>query len=117
MKILRQVHWSNFTAQTAKRSRGLGLRQPRGASAREAEREDIRRIRDSGQVIHGSAGVVHARVDFSTSRAQLRGPFPSSHPPHAASRMSLSAAEVWERLLLRARAELPESTFRTWLEP
>jgi chromosomal replication initiator protein len=31
--------------------------------------------------------------------------------------MSLSAAEVWERLLLRARSELPESTFRTWLEP
>jgi chromosomal replication initiator protein len=31
--------------------------------------------------------------------------------------MSLSAAEVWERLLLRARAELPESTFKTWLEP
>ncbi|AHG88608.1 Chromosomal replication initiator protein dnaA [Gemmatirosa kalamazoonensis] len=31
--------------------------------------------------------------------------------------MSLSAAEVWERLLLRARAELPESTYRTWLEP
>src|SRR5690349_8414170 len=31
--------------------------------------------------------------------------------------MSLSAAEVWERLLLRARAELPESTYKTWLEP
>jgi chromosomal replication initiator protein len=31
--------------------------------------------------------------------------------------MSLSATEVWERLLLRARAELPESTYRTWLEP
>jgi chromosomal replication initiator protein len=31
--------------------------------------------------------------------------------------MSLSAAEVWERLLLRARQDLPESTFRTWLEP
>jgi chromosomal replication initiator protein len=31
--------------------------------------------------------------------------------------MSLSAAEVWERLLLRARTELPESTYRTWLEP
>jgi len=31
--------------------------------------------------------------------------------------MSLSAAEVWERLLLRARQELPESTYRTWLEP
>ena len=31
--------------------------------------------------------------------------------------MSLSAAEVWERLLARARQELPEQTFRTWLEP
>ena len=31
--------------------------------------------------------------------------------------MSLSPAEVWERLLNRARAELPESTYRTWLEP
>ncbi len=31
--------------------------------------------------------------------------------------MSLSATEVWERLLLRARSELPESTYRTWLEP
>jgi chromosomal replication initiator protein len=31
--------------------------------------------------------------------------------------MSLSAAEVWDRLLARARQELPEQTFRTWLEP
>jgi chromosomal replication initiator protein len=31
--------------------------------------------------------------------------------------MSLSAAEVWSRLLDRARQELPEQTFRTWLEP
>jgi chromosomal replication initiator protein len=31
--------------------------------------------------------------------------------------MSLSAAEVWERLLSRARQELPEHTYRTWLEP
>ena len=31
--------------------------------------------------------------------------------------MSLSAAEVWTRLLDRARQELPEQTFRTWLEP
>ena len=29
----------------------------------------------------------------------------------------LSAAEVWTRLLDRARQELPEQTFRTWLEP
>ena len=31
--------------------------------------------------------------------------------------MSLSAAEVWSRLLDRARQDLPEQTFRTWLEP
>lgn len=28
-----------------------------------------------------------------------------------------TAAEVWSRLLDRARAELPEQTFKTWLEP
>jgi chromosomal replication initiator protein len=31
--------------------------------------------------------------------------------------MSLTAREVWTRLLDRARQELPEQTFRTWLEP
>jgi chromosomal replication initiator protein len=31
--------------------------------------------------------------------------------------MSLSAAEVWSRLLDRARQDLPEQTYRTWLEP
>src|SRR6202165_1632812 len=31
--------------------------------------------------------------------------------------MSLTAREVWSRLLDRARQELPEQTFRTWLEP
>jgi chromosomal replication initiator protein len=31
--------------------------------------------------------------------------------------MSLSAEEVWSRLLDRARQEIPEQTFRTWLEP
>src|SRR5688500_5377700 len=31
--------------------------------------------------------------------------------------MTLSAAEAWSRLLDRARQELPEQTFRTWLEP
>ena len=30
--------------------------------------------------------------------------------------MTLSAAEVWTRILDRARHELPEQTFRTWLE-
>src|SRR6202165_4801178 len=30
--------------------------------------------------------------------------------------MTLSATEVWTRLLDRARLELPEQTFRTWLE-
>lgn len=31
--------------------------------------------------------------------------------------MTLSATEVWTRILERARLELPEQTFRTWLEP
>lgn len=31
--------------------------------------------------------------------------------------MTLSAIEVWTRILERARHELPEQTFRTWLEP
>jgi chromosomal replication initiator protein len=31
--------------------------------------------------------------------------------------MSLSAAEVWSRLLDAARPEIPEQSFRTWLEP
>ena len=31
--------------------------------------------------------------------------------------MSLTAREVWSRLLDRARLELPDQTFRTWLEP
>ena len=31
--------------------------------------------------------------------------------------MTLSAPEVWSRILDRARQELPEQAFRTWLEP
>jgi len=31
--------------------------------------------------------------------------------------MSLTASEVWKRLLNRARNDIPEQTFRTWLEP
>src|SRR5258708_10943524 len=31
--------------------------------------------------------------------------------------MTLSVVEVWTRILERARFELPEQTFRTWLEP
>src|SRR5579862_7476269 len=31
--------------------------------------------------------------------------------------MTLTAHETWTRLLDRARQELPEQTFRTWLEP
>jgi len=31
--------------------------------------------------------------------------------------MSLSPAEVWSRLLSRARQELPDQTFQAWLEP
>src|ERR1700716_1489267 len=40
-------------------------------------------------------------------------PLPSY--PHEA--MTLTAHEVWTRLLDRARLELPEQTFKTWLEP
>jgi len=31
--------------------------------------------------------------------------------------MSLSPSEVWNRLLDRARQELPQQTFQAWLEP
>jgi len=31
--------------------------------------------------------------------------------------MDLTPVEVWSRLLTRARQDLPEQTFRTWLEP
>src|SRR5437868_11743378 len=31
--------------------------------------------------------------------------------------MSLTAVETWKRLLDLARREIPEQTFRTWLEP
>ncbi|MGH9422683.1 MAG: DnaA N-terminal domain-containing protein, partial [Thermoanaerobaculia bacterium] len=31
--------------------------------------------------------------------------------------MSLTPAEVWKRLLDLARQDIPEQTFRTWLEP
>jgi len=31
--------------------------------------------------------------------------------------MSLTASEVLKRLLDRARQDIPEQTFRTWLEP
>jgi chromosomal replication initiator protein len=44
-------------------------------------------------------------IDFSTTMG------------YGCGRMSLTAAEVWKRLLDRARQEIPEQTFRTWLEP
>jgi chromosomal replication initiator protein len=37
--------------------------------------------------------------------------------PAASPAASLSAREIWSRLLDRARLELPEQTFKTWLEP
>jgi chromosomal replication initiator protein len=43
---------------------------------------------------------------------------PSTMSPSAISpAASLSAREIWSRLLDRARLELPEQTFKTWLEP
>jgi len=45
-------------------------------------------------------------VDFSTMFGYGCVPF-----------MSLTPAEAWKRLLDRARQDIPEQTFRTWLEP
>jgi len=42
------------------------------------------------------------------------GSFAGPIYPH---RMSLSAAEIWSRILDQARRTIPEQTFRTWLEP
>jgi chromosomal replication initiator protein len=43
---------------------------------------------------------------------------PSTMSPSAMNpATSLSAREIWSRLLDRARLELPEQTFKTWLEP
>src|SRR5919202_5713662 len=42
---------------------------------------------------------------------------PPGGPLSMSLSMSLSAAEIRSRLLDRARRELPEQTFRTWLEP
>src|SRR4051812_26135440 len=44
----------------------------------------------------------------------------ASLPPRQFPRttvMTLTAHETWTRLLDRARQELPEQTFKTWLEP
>ena len=49
----------------------------------------------------------HAPNSFAT-------PLSMGSFPHL---MTLSVTEVWTRLLDRARHELPEQTFRTWLEP
>src|ERR671917_1692274 len=40
-----------------------------------------------------------------------------SSPSATSPAASLSAREIWSRLLDRARLELPEQTFKTWLEP
>lgn len=45
------------------------------------------------------------RIDFSTIMGYGLPPL-----------MSLTPAEVWKRLLDRARQDIPEQTFRTWLE-
>jgi chromosomal replication initiator protein len=37
--------------------------------------------------------------------------------PHRRNFVTLTAQEAWTRLLDRARQELPEQTFKTWLEP
>src|SRR5687768_2975896 len=42
---------------------------------------------------------------------------PPSSFPHGQLVVTLTAQEAWTRLLDRARQELPEQTFKTWLEP
>jgi chromosomal replication initiator protein len=51
---------------------------------------------------------------FPHARNSFAPPVLSSYPHHA---MTFSAIEVWTRILDRARLELPEQTFKTWLEP
>src|SRR5512132_1940776 len=53
------------------------------------------------------------RIDFSTFAVSFAPPRLFPFPPS----MTLTAHEAWSRLLDRARLELPEQTFRTWLEP
>ena len=42
---------------------------------------------------------------------------PASFPHGRTSEVTLTAQEAWTRLLDRARQELPEQTWKTWLEP
>src|SRR5829696_7097625 len=60
------------------------------------------------------AGQHAARLLFPHGSDSFAPP-PSQSYPHPL--MTLSATEVWTRILDRARHELPEQTFRTWLEP
>jgi chromosomal replication initiator protein len=64
-------------------------------------------------------------VDFSTPGGLVSPPF-LAFPERATTRpfrrtlpaeMSLTADEVWSRLLEAARRDIPEQSFRTWLEP
>src|SRR5438477_9960755 len=50
---------------------------------------------------------------FPHGRPSLPPPRLLQHAPY----MTLTAHEAWSRLLDRARQELPEQTFKTWLEP
>ncbi len=55
--------------------------------------------------------------DVSSSPAlSPASPLASPGPPRA-STLGLTPAEAWSRLLDRAREDLTEQTFRTWLEP
>ena len=53
------------------------------------------------------------RIAISNRLVYLRSPFEFS----TRRRMSLTVKEAWSRLLERARQELPDQTYRTWLEP
>lgn len=81
-------------------------------------RTDLQRYPNQGSQARTAThepGGARRRVDFSTFRA-LPSP-PALTLPSPPSAMSLSAPEIWSRLLDRARHEIPEQTFRTWLEP
>src|SRR5215471_14585441 len=53
------------------------------------------------------------QLQFHFGGSSFAAPSSFPHPPA----MSLTPQETWSRLLDRARQELPEQTFKTWLEP
>jgi chromosomal replication initiator protein len=60
---------------------------------------------------------IRAFVIFHNSRRLYVMSPPTMSPSATSPAASLSAREIWSRLLDRARLELPEQTYKTWLEP